>query len=102
MKAVHHVAATTDSFPTTHHTSSVVLLEFLLVACVALLVEVREEEEEQDTVQSDPHHETLRVVTLGEQQLELVSEDHHKLYLQVDHATFSTFINIFICYRLKD
>lgn len=53
-----------------------------LPLAVGLLVEVREQEQEHDAVQSDPHHETLRVVALGEQQLELVREDSHKLQLQ--------------------
>lgn len=49
---------------------------------VRLLVEIGEQEQEHDTVQSDPHHETLRVVALGEQQLELVREDGDELGLQ--------------------
>lgn len=53
-----------------YHAGSVALLMFL--ARVTSLVEVGEEEEEHDTVEADPHHETLGVVALGEQQLELV------------------------------
>lgn len=54
-----------------------------LPLAVRLLVEVREQEQEHDAVQSDPHHETFRVVAVGKQQLELVREDCHKLQLQV-------------------
>lgn len=53
-----------------YHAGSVALLLFL--ARVTCLVEVGEEEEEHDSVEADPHHETLWVVALGEKQLELV------------------------------
>lgn len=46
------------------------------------LVEVGKQEQEHDTVQTDPHHETLRVVAVAEQQLELMRKDSDELNLK--------------------
>lgn len=57
-----------------------VFQSFLLLA-VILLVKVGEEEQEHDAVKTDPHHESLRVLAIGPEQLELMSEDGNKLNL---------------------
>lgn len=54
----------------------------LHAARVLRLVKVREQPKEQETVKADPDHETTRIITLDEEQLELMAHDHHELHLK--------------------
>lgn len=55
---------------------------FALDRRVLGFVEIGEQEQEHDAVQTDPHHERVRIVALAEQQLKLVREDGHELDLR--------------------
>lgn len=63
------------------HTGSIIdgLPGDLVFGCVALLVEVGEQEQEENAMEGNPDHETLWVVALNKQELELVHKDGDKL-----------------------
>lgn len=63
------------------HARAAILLLSDGLSGVLALVEVREEAEEEDAMETDPDHETARVIALGEEQLELVQHYEHELHL---------------------